>query len=127
MANYFKNDETGKQQWQFMCESKGVKVEPIAITSQWAAKQCDQPYILKNWRKHTGKIINWIKKDTDRRTPAPTPLVSSAPRGRVIKSTQMRRERTAEEKQRITEISRKFQEKLEKKKMEQARAKIRAV
>lgn len=62
MADYFTNDPMGQTEWRWMCETKKVKAKPIDITSQWAAKQCDSPYILKNWRKHTGKIINWIKQ-----------------------------------------------------------------
>ena len=107
MANYFKNDETGKQQWQFMCESKGVKVEPIAITSQWAAKQCDQPYILKNWRKHTGKIINWIKKDNANHRPgSPLEVKYTPPRGKVVKSTSRKpMQRTEKDIERISAMS----------------------
>jgi len=66
MADYFENDEQGKAQWAFMCETKKIKVSPIAITSQWAAKHCDSPYMLNNWRKQTGKIINWIQKPSQK-------------------------------------------------------------
>lgn len=69
MADYFENDEQGKAQWAFMCETKRIKVSPIAITSQWAAKHCDSPYMLKNWRKQVGKIINWIQKPSQKAQP----------------------------------------------------------
>jgi len=61
MADYFENDERGKTEWEFMCSTKRVKAKPLAITSQWAAKHQDAPYMLMHWRKHTGKIINWIR------------------------------------------------------------------
>ena len=66
MADYFENDERGKTEWAWMCSTKRVKVAPISITSQWAAKHQDAPYMLKNWRKHTGKVINWIQPQTRR-------------------------------------------------------------
>lgn len=65
MADYFENDERGKTEWQWMCSTKRVKVKPLAITSQWAAKHQDAPYMLQNWRKHTGKLINWIREQSD--------------------------------------------------------------
>lgn len=66
MADYFENDERGKTEWAWMCSTKRVKVAPISITSQWAAKHQDAPYLLKNWRKHTGKVINWIQPQSRR-------------------------------------------------------------
>ena len=65
MADYFENDERGKTEWQWMCSTKRVKVKPLAITGQWAAKHQDAPYMLQNWRKHTGKLINWIREQND--------------------------------------------------------------
>jgi hypothetical protein len=65
MADYFENDERGKTEWQWMCSTKRVRVKPLAITSQWAAKHQDAPYMLQNWRNHTGKLINWIREQSD--------------------------------------------------------------
>ena len=65
MADYFENDERGKTEWQWMCSTKRVRVKPLAITSQWAAKHQDAPYTLQNWRNHTGKLINWIREQND--------------------------------------------------------------
>ena len=65
MADYFENDERGKTEWEWMCSTKRIRVKPLAITSQWAAKHQDAPYMLQNWRNHTGKLINWIREQSD--------------------------------------------------------------
>lgn len=61
MAQYFRED--GARQWQFMCDAAGGWVDPLVITTAWAGKNCDSAYLLKNWRKQTGKLTNWIKNN----------------------------------------------------------------
>jgi hypothetical protein len=105
MADYFENDEQGKAQWAFMCETKRIKVAPIAITSQWAAKHCDSPYMLKNWRKQTGKIINWIQSPSAQRKPAnqSTGTVYEPPKNLKAGSAPARKKVTPEALKQITQ------------------------
>lgn len=61
MARYYLEDESGPEQWTAMCTVAGGYVEPRIITTLWAGKNQDAPYVLQHWRNHTGKLTNWIK------------------------------------------------------------------
>lgn len=71
MAEYFKDENGfGPIEWRYMCDSAGGSVDPMVITTIWAGKA--EPYELLNWKKHTGKLTNWIKNNlkSDRTTEA---------------------------------------------------------
>lgn len=64
MARYYEDPNgRGPSEWEMQCMAAGGYVKPLIITTIWAGKNQDAPYLLKNWKKHTGKLTNWIKNN----------------------------------------------------------------
>ena len=62
MAAFYESEE-GAGQWAMMCDAAGGYVDPSIVTTIWAGKHQDQPYVLQRWRQHTGKLTNWIRNE----------------------------------------------------------------